>query len=59
MGQLRTVSVLLAYIDLGTGSYLLQLAIAAFLGTLLAVKAWWPKLKSFMKKMLLRSHRTP
>lgn len=54
MGQFRTVSVLLAYIDLGTGSYILQLAIAALLGSMFAFKASWPKLKTFLRRLFLR-----
>jgi len=57
MGRVATLSLLLAYIDLGTGSYLLQLAIAAFLGSLFAVKASWPKVKTFFRKLFLRSHQ--
>ncbi|MBN1503548.1 MAG: hypothetical protein JW952_00625 [Candidatus Eisenbacteria bacterium] len=54
MGLLGTPSVLLAYIDLGTGSYLLQLAVAALLGSLFAVKASWPKARAFFRRLFLR-----
>ncbi len=34
-----------AYLDPGTGSYIFQLIIAAFLGGLFAVKLFWNKIK--------------
>ena len=34
-----------AYIDPGTGSYILQLLIAAFLGISLSLKIFWKKIK--------------
>ena len=43
-----------AYIDPGTGSYLLQLLIAGGLGALYTIKTYWSSLKcyfsNFMKK---------
>lgn len=40
-----------AYIDLGTGSYMLQLLIASLLGALFAIKIFWNKIKSFFQKL--------
>jgi len=37
-----------AYLDPGTGSYILQLLIAGVLGGLFAIKVYWAKLKAFM-----------
>ncbi|MFH0777059.1 MAG: hypothetical protein V2A71_00365 [Candidatus Eisenbacteria bacterium] len=54
MSSSTTISSLLAYIDLGTGSYLLQLAIAALLGSLFAIKASWPKVKAFLRRLFYR-----
>jgi len=40
-----------AYIDPGTGSYIIQLLLAGFLGALLAVKIFWKKLKIFFSNL--------
>lgn len=40
-----------AYLDLGTGSYFIQLAIAALLGGLYAVKIFWKNITTFFKKI--------
>lgn len=40
-----------AYLDPGTGSYFLQLAIAALLGGLYAIKLFWKKIKAFFKNI--------
>ena len=34
-----------AYIDLGTGSYILQMLIAGFLGILFSLKIYWGRIK--------------
>lgn len=34
-----------AYIDLGTGSYVFQVAVASLLGGLFALKAYWAKIR--------------
>jgi hypothetical protein len=39
-----------AYIDPGTGSYVLQMAIAGALGASYAVKHYWSKLKSLFTR---------
>lgn len=40
-----------SYIDLGSGSYIIQLIIAGFVGFSLSVKIFWKKIKSrFSKK---------
>ncbi|NVM20240.1 MAG: hypothetical protein HWN68_00485 [Desulfobacterales bacterium] len=36
-----------AYIDPGTGSYIIQLVIAAFFGGLFVLKVSWKKIKTF------------
>jgi hypothetical protein len=38
-----------AYLDPGTGSYVLQMALAAFLGSLFAVKMFWKRIVEFFK----------
>jgi biotin transporter BioY len=45
------------YIDPGTGSYLLQVAIAALLGGALAVKIFWQKIKSFFISFFSRKQK--
>ncbi len=39
-----------AYLDPGTGSYLLQLLIAGLLGASMAVKIFWGNIKAFFSK---------
>ena len=35
-----------AYLDPGTGSYLLQILVAALFGGLFAIKTWWRQIKN-------------
>jgi hypothetical protein len=35
-----------AYLDPGTGSYILQIALAALVGTLFAIRLFWGRIKS-------------
>lgn len=39
------------YLDPGTGSYFLQLTLAALLGSLYAIKVYWKKIRSFFKNI--------
>lgn len=39
-----------AYLDPGSGSYLLQLLIAGLLGGLFAIRASWGKIKNFFRR---------
>ena len=39
-----------AYIDPGTGSYLVQVVIAGLLGILLSLKIYWARIKAFLKE---------
>jgi len=41
-----------AYIDPGTGSFVLQLIIGALLGVAFAVKSFWKDIKTFFSKLL-------
>lgn len=43
-----------AYLDPGTGSFVIQLLIAGVLGGLLALKLFWGKIKSLFKGSLMR-----
>ena len=38
-----------AYIDPGTGSYILQVVIAGLLGALVSVRIYWARIKTFFK----------
>ncbi|WP_221031499.1 hypothetical protein [Actomonas aquatica] len=46
---------LLAYLDPGTGSIILQAVIAGFMGALFVVKLFWAKLKGGFKAVFSRS----
>lgn len=39
-----------AYLDPGTGSYVLQVVIALFIGAIYSVKIYWTKIKTFIKR---------
>lgn len=41
-----------AYLDPGTGSYVLQLLIAAVLGAAFAVKLFWLRIKNFVANLI-------
>ena len=41
----------LAYLDAGTGSYIIQMLIAIFLGGIFAVKIFWKKITNFFKNL--------
>jgi len=43
-----------AYLDPGTGSYLVQVALALALGALVSSKVWWHKVKSFFTRLFRR-----
>ena len=46
-----------AYIDLGTGSYILQLIIATLLGVTFTIKAYWRTIKTFLTNVFRKTHR--
>lgn len=41
-----------AYLDPGTGSYILQLILAALLGAAFAIKIFWKRIKTFFADLL-------
>lgn len=45
---------LFAYLDPGTGSYILQIILAAVLGGLFAIKLFWNRIKVFLKRIFSR-----
>jgi hypothetical protein len=48
-----------AYIDAGTGSYVLQILAATLLGGLFAVKLYWKKLVTFVRTLGRERHEAP
>jgi hypothetical protein len=45
----------LGYLDPGTGSFLIQLALAGLLGALFVIKTYWEKIKSWLFSLTGRS----
>lgn len=43
-----------AYLDPGTGSYILQVMLAAFVAGLYVIKLFWNKIKAFFKNLFAR-----
>jgi hypothetical protein len=46
-----------AYLDPGTGSYVLQLVIATLLGAAFAVKMFWLRIRNFFSNLLSRKSK--
>lgn len=44
-----------AYVDSGTGSYVVQVVIATILGGMFAVKMYWKKMRSFVEKFFSKN----
>ena len=44
----------MTYLDPGSGSFILQLLIAAILGGLVAIRAYWGRIKTYVKRLLSR-----
>lgn len=44
-----------AYVDAATGSYVLQVLIAGFLGVLFAIKMFWHRIVLFFQNLTSRS----
>jgi hypothetical protein len=40
-----------AYLDPGTGSYIIQIALAALVGSLFAVRLFWGRIKAFFRRL--------
>ncbi len=51
----NSINLMLAYVDPGTGSYLLQLLIATVLGGLFAIKVYLKKLMGFLSNKFSKS----
>ena len=48
----------LAYIDPGTGTYILQLVVAGLLGAAVAAKIFWTRIKAFFVKVFSKKGNT-
>ena len=46
-----------AYIDPGTGSLLLQVLIASFVGALFLIKIYWQKVTAFFKNLFSKARK--
>jgi hypothetical protein len=46
-----------SYIDPGTGSYIFQIVIAAFVAVSFAVKVYWHKIKTFLAKLFAKKEK--
>jgi len=44
-----------AYLDPGTGSYILQIILAAFVGAAFTIKIYWTKIKNVFANLFSRS----
>ena len=49
------IKIILAYVDPGTGSYLLQLLIATVLGGLFVIKTYWRRIIDFLSNKFSKS----
>ena len=45
-----------AYLDPGTGSYVFQVLVAAFIGGLFTIKIFWQKIKNFFSNHFSKKH---
>lgn len=46
-----------SYIDPGTGSYIFQIVIAAFVAVSFAVKVYWDKIKKFVGRLFAKKEK--
>ena len=45
-----------AYIDPGTGSYIIQVVLAVFFSAIVAIRVFWNKIKGFFKARFARNN---
>ncbi len=55
IGLLAPLKKELAYLDPGTGSFLLQLLLATSLGALFIIKTFWKRIKGFFTRLFSRN----
>jgi hypothetical protein len=58
-GLLRPILDQRAYLDPGSGSFLLQLLIATLLGGLFLLRTYWRKVTAFFSRLFSRGKTTP
>jgi hypothetical protein len=58
IGLLKPLASQYAYLDPGSGSFLIQLLIAALLGGLFLLKAYWGKITTFFKRVTNKQNTT-
>ena len=46
-----------AYIDPGTGSLIIQVLIASFVGALFVIKVYWKKVKAFVNNLFSKARK--
>ena len=46
-----------AYIDPGTGSLIIQVLIASFVGALFVIKIYWKKVKAFLNNLFSKARK--
>lgn len=51
--------VLLAYLDPGSGSFIIQMLLAGGLGLAFLIKTYWRKIKGFLQKNKVETPQTP
>jgi hypothetical protein len=51
LALILTVENAYAYLDLGTGQYLLQMIVAGFLATIFTLRMYWGKFTSLIKNL--------
>ena len=44
-----------AYLDPGTGSYFIQIALAALVGALFAVRLFWGRIRAFFRRLFSKA----
>jgi hypothetical protein len=52
LSNLTPVQNISAYLDPGSGSFLIQLLIGGIVGLLLVIKTFWGRIKLFLNKMM-------
>jgi len=48
----------MAYLDPGSGSYLIQILIAFLLGSAIAIRAFWGRIKAFFLRLFRRENNS-
>ena len=46
-----------AYLDAGTGSYIIQMLIAVVVGGIFTIKIWWKKCADFFRRLFTKENR--